>query len=370
MKDFHHLMAKDIFGCLTSQEQEELNLLLQQKRISNAQYQEMKRLSVGRELHENIRKIRHSSKRINNFLRYAAIFILPLSIGGYFLFHNLSFDTQSSVPALSSTLNQKPERKQPELTLSTGEVIKLKRDENQEFVAPHILNTGKTLEYQTSKTSQPQYNTIQYNTITVPAAGEFNIKLADGTQVWLNENTELKYPQEFTNDTREIYLKTGEVYLEVTKDPQHPFIVHTPNGKVEVLGTHFNIHCYNSKQVETTLAEGSVKITNEENEEIILKPGQQALVTKQIKVTEVDIEEIISWKDNLFYFKDISLEVILEKLSGWYDFEVFWINPELKTTQYFMCIDKYASVNEILNKLSETGDIRFNIQGKAVSVSK
>ena len=368
MKNFHHLIAKDIFNCLTEQEQEELKIICEKHHISREDYAKMKQTICSRELHEQISTPSVPKRRLYRILRYAAIFILPLSIASYFLLRNNPSGTINPSAVSQSVLTEKPQHKAVQLVLANGETVQLRREEKEIVIAPHIVNTDKTLEYR-KDTLLSQETVPSYNQIIVPPAGEFNLRLADGTRIWLNEKTQLKYPVEFNQEKREIYLPEGEIYLEVAKDSLHPFIVHTANGQIEVLGTHFNVRCVSPQCVETTLAAGKVKVS-QENKEVILRPGQQATVTDRISITEVDIEEVISWKDNLFYFKDTELETILNKLASWYRFEVYWRNPELKTKKFFMSIDKYSSAGEILNKLSEVSEVRFYLEGNIVNVSK
>lgn len=367
MKKFHQLIARDIFDCLTPDEKDELEAIREAHGISKEAYEKMKLTICSSELHKEI--ISHHSQRhyLKRAIRYAALFILPLSIASYLILKTgREKAPQPFVATAPAYFNEKPQPKQIKLILADGEILQLPHEQQETIIAPNIRNTGKSLQY-TTTTVCPTDLVPAYNTIMVPAAGEFSIQLADGTQVWLNEKTELKYPVEFGPDSREIHLLEGEIYLEVARDSLHPFLVHTPNGKIQVLGTHFNIRCVSPQNIETTLVEGKVEV-RQTDQKVILHPGQQATVTNRIMVKEVDVEEVICWKDNLFYFKDAELETILNKLADWYDFEIGWQNPELKTKRFFMSIDKYASVQEILDKLTDASGINFMINDKTVNV--
>lgn len=156
------------------------------------------------------------------------------------------------------------------------------------------------------------------------------------------------------------------------RDEAHPFIVHTVNGDVRVLGTEFNVKSSPDHSVVTTLVEGRVQV-NRGKAEVILRPNQQSIVGEAaapIRVENVDVEEFVSWKDNIFFFKDEALETILDKLADWYGFSVFYENPEAKTEKYFVRIDKYAEVNKILEVISDVSNVKFKINGKTVSVYK
>lgn len=370
MKRFRQLIAKDIFNCLSDDERAELGNICRQRGISPEAYDSLKRTVCSSELHRALHLSPASQKHnIRKILRYAALFILPLTLAAYLLVKNGPQPTSSPIIALNNTFSERPRPQEIQLILANGETVQLTRDKKEVRVAPNILNTGETLQYQKDTVPVQEIFVPSYNTIVVPPAGEFNICLADGTRVWLNEKTRLKYPVAFHSDSREVFLLEGEIYLEVAKNVGLPFRVHTSNGKIEVLGTHFNVRCVSSRHVETTLAEGKVRIF-QENNEVILHPGEQATVTDRISVAQVDVEEVICWKNNLFYFKDTELETILNKLASWYNFEILWQNPELKTKKFFMSIDKYASVEEILHKLSEVSDICFQIDNRILKVSK
>ena len=156
------------------------------------------------------------------------------------------------------------------------------------------------------------------------------------------------------------------------RDEEHPFIVHTVNGDVHVLGTEFNVKSNPDHSVITTLVEGKVRVSRDKAEAILL-PNQQAFVAKTtapICVENVDVEEFVSWKDNICFFKDEALETILDKLADWYGFSVFYENPEAKAEKYFVRIDKYAEVNKILEVISDVSNVKFKINGKTVSVYK
>ena len=290
------------------------------------------------------------------WLKYAAV-VLPvlLSISLWYTWKEEMKNKQATVARLN-----------PVLTLDNGEKYQLDPEEQTEIYVNEEVKAyqaGGGLIYDT--TARQEEN--KYNRIEVPRGSEYWIVLPDGTRVWLNAATELKYPVEFGPDSREIHLLEGEIYLEVARDSLHPFLVHTPNGEIQVLGTHFNIRCVSPQNIETTLVEGKVEV-RQTDQKVILHPGQQATVTNKIMVKEVDVEEVICWKDNLFYFKDAELETILNKLADWYDFEIGWQSPELKTKRFFMSIDKYASVQEILDKLTDASGINFMINDKTVNV--
>lgn len=372
MKELHKLITKDIFNCLSEEESERLDVLREKLKISDEAYERMKGTITGGALHEEILEVRKKSKRILIALRYAAVLVLPLLVAAYILLSKE--DKKILVVANQERVEEKlnvPVRKQPELILGDGAVVKLSREEDRQEVTPHAINTGKELVYVKNAVKE-QVKQVEYNTIKVPKNGEYHVTLADGTRVWFSEETELKFPVEFSGDNREVFLIKGEAYFQVERDEMYPFIVHTINGDVRVLGTEFNVKSLPNHSVVTTLVKGKVQI-NRGTSKVILKPNQQAVVgdlADAISILNVDVEDVICWKDNLFFFRDVELETIMNKLAGWYGFTVFYENPETKYEKYFVRIDKYAEVDKILEVLAEISNVKFKMNGKTVSVYK
>jgi len=220
-----------------------------------------------------------------------------------------------------------------------------------------------------------------YNTIETPRGGQYQINLPDGTKVWLNAESSLRYPAAFDDAQRMVELK-GEAYFEVAKrlnknGSRVPFKVKTElgggrNQEVEVLGTHFNINAYNNEPGnKTTLLEGSVKIKNlQSNTTVLLKPGQQSVVSPlspAVLVTTVDAEESVAWKDGFFSFNEENLETIMNKISRWYSVDVDYTGNKINKT-FGGRISRFNSVNEVLDMLQTTGAVRFKIEGRRILV--
>ena len=173
-----------------------------------------------------------------------------------------------------------------------------------------------------------------YNTMTTPKAQKYSLQLADGTKVWLNASSSIKFPTAFSGNTRQVSI-TGEAYFEVSPDKKRPFIVDVKGMQIEVLGTHFNVNSYNDEEViRTTLIEGSVVITQSMKSKK-LYPGQQAMVNNMGDISlekNVNISQVMSWKNGLFYFENSSLQEVMREISRWYDVEVVYQNaiPERK----------------------------------------
>ena len=193
---------------------------------------------------------------------------------------------------------------------------------------------------------------IGYNTINVPYGGTYTVELCDGTKVYLNSGTTLEFPSRFDGKVRSVILK-GEAYFDVARNVSKPFVVEVDEMKVKVLGTSFNVKSYvDEPGVYTTLVEGSVAILRDGQPEKKIKPGEQAYYNKGVgtlSIAEVDVNEFTSWKDGLFYFKDIALEEILRIVSRWYDLEVFYMNQGAKSVIYSGKLPMYSSVEDAVS---------------------
>ena len=211
-----------------------------------------------------------------------------------------------------------------------------------------------------------------YNTMQIPVGGFYQLKLADGTKVWLNSLTQLRFPVTFAGEERKVYL-TGEAYFEVARDSVHPFIVATDEGmEVKVYGTEFNVDTYRKGTVKTTLVSGKVGIrVSDTGEEVRLSPNQIALFTKatqSVQVENVDPYGAVAWKDGKFVFEDEPIEEIMERLSRWYDIKVFYANERIKKHTFTGIITRFADISDVLHLMEETAAVEFRIQGDTVTV--
>ena len=212
---------------------------------------------------------------------------------------------------------------------------------------------------------------IGYNTVNVPYGGTYTVELCDGTKVYLNSGTTLEFPSRFDGKVRSVILK-GKAYFDVARNVSKPFVVEVDEMKVKVLGTSFNVKSYvDEPGVYTTLVEGSVAILRDGQPEKKIKPGEQAYYNKGVgtlSIAEVDVKEFTSWKDGVFYFKDIALEEILRIVSRWYDLEVFYMNQGAKSVIYSGKLPMYSSVEDVLRKFEISGDVRFELKGRTLTV--
>ncbi len=253
------------------------------------------------------------------------------------------------------------------LTLADGSTIVLDSAQNGALAQQgntKVIKLGGKLAYDPAGTSKE----VVYNTITTPRGGQYQVELPDGSQVWLNAASSLRFPTAFAGKERRVEI-SGEAYFEVAKNKAMPFVVSVNGAEVQVLGTHFNIMAYNEeKAVKTTLLEGSVRFVSGNNNSL-LKPGQQSQLSKegQVKViSSVDVDEVMAWKNGMFNFKNADLETVMRQLSRWYDVDIEY-QGEIKPKKFGGEIQRDLNLSEVLEGLKETG-IHFRIEGKKLIV--
>jgi ferric-dicitrate binding protein FerR (iron transport regulator) len=208
------------------------------------------------------------------------------------------------------------------------------------------------------------------NTVTTPKGGQFHIVLPDGTGVWLNAASSLRFPTAFTGKQRNVEI-TGEVYFEVAHNKQMPFVVKNGETRIAVLGTHFNVMAYDDEKVmRTTLLEGAVKVTRG-TQEALLAPGQQARInagTGNVRVVEgVDTDKELSWKNGYFQFENESLESIMRQVSRWYDVEVRY-EGNTRGENFTGRLPRNSNVSKLLKILALSG-VKFRIEDKTIIVT-
>ncbi|NQX39129.1 FecR protein [Pedobacter steynii] len=205
----------------------------------------------------------------------------------------------------------------------------------------------------------------EYNTLTTSRGEQYQVFLPDGSKVWLNAASSVKFPLSFgALKERRVYL-TGEAYFEVSKDKLRPFRVVSEQQVVTVYGTHFNINSYGDEAaVKTTLLEGSVDVNG-----TLLKPNQQAVLAGgKINVIPVRVENVVAWKNGYFRFSSESLESIMRKVSRWYDVEVEFQNPSLKNVEFGGVVTRYTTISKVLEMLELTEEASFELKGKTIIV--
>ena len=209
------------------------------------------------------------------------------------------------------------------------------------------------------------------NTLLVPRGGMYFLKLADGTQVWLNSDSRLDYPAVFPEGKREVRL-SGEAYFAVARDTASPFVVRTERGSVRVLGTEFNVKCYvEEEMIATTLVAGKVDVSDGEGDHVVLEPGKQAVEREGvpgIAVREVNVEHYIGWRENRLAFQNETLERIMGTLARWYDIDVVFEDNGLRALEFSGNLDKYTDIDSFFRLFEMGSDARFERRGRTVYV--
>jgi ferric-dicitrate binding protein FerR (iron transport regulator) len=264
------------------------------------------------------------------------------------------------------------------LTLANGQQIVLNSSKNGKLAEQGSTVIDKTADgevlYNASAASPGEEDLakkVTYNTMTTPRSGQYHLILADGTNVWLNSASSIKYPTSFKGNDREVEI-TGEAYFEVAHNAAMPFKVTSKGQTVQVLGTHFNINAYSDESaVKTTLLEGSVKVT-QKDEVVMLKPGQQARVDlketekKIAVVNHADTEEAIAWHLGLFKFENADIQTVMRQLSRWYDVDVSY-EGKIPDRRFSGKIYRNISALKVSDILSYN-NIHFRIEGKRIIV--
>lgn len=308
----------------------------------------------------------------------AAAVVLVLALGAWYL--TLQPKAVRDVYALNKEHDIPAGGNRAVLTLANGQQITL----DSAAAGTIAIQAGVTISQ--SATGQLVYTITDagtaantgagFNTISTPNGGQYKVVLPDGTQVWLNAASRLKYPVKFIADERKVVLN-GEAYFEVTKNPDRPFIVNAGNQVVKVLGTRFNINSYTDEQeIKTTLAEGKVKVSLLDpnnnlplNHQFTLRPGQQAVSTAaSLKLKEVSADEAIAWKDGLFVFSQSSIKQVMQQISRWYDVDVDY--KDLPEKRFEGEISRDIPLSELLRAIEKTNQITFLIEGRKLTVVK
>ena len=297
--------------------------------------------------------------------KYAAIILLCVSIGTFWFVNE---EKQQEMKDVAVAKIEHGSMK-AQLVLANGRKVDLTPETKlqlEEVGGTRILTSENMVKYSGEDTLTEQLAEVKYNTLIVPRGGEFSLELADGTRVWLNAGSRLRYPVVFTGEERRVEMD-GEVYFEVAKNKEKPFIVTVNGVDIRVLGTSFNVSAY-QEDVVTTLVEGKVQLKRGD-EQVVLSPNQQAIWSDdKFKVKQVDARNYVLWKEGIFYFEDVDLERILDDMARWYNVNIFYMNPTLKKMKFSVEIRRYGDINEILRRIEQTKRVKFEIKDRTINV--
>lgn len=307
-------------------------------------------------------------KRVSYFTRYAAaaVILIAFSIGTYIYFRS----AKPEITAATGKTDIAPGGNKAVLTLGNGRQITLEGAKNGNLAqqgATTVHKTDNSLVAYQAGTSDNDATVNEFNTITTPRGGQYQVILPDGTHVWLNAASSIRFPVTFSGKVRNVET-TGEVYFEVAKDAHKPFNVTSAGQTITVLGTHFNVMAYpEESSIVTTLLEGSVKITRN-NVSKILKPGEQALVNQDIKITPADVDDAVAWKNGITSFNDADIKSIMRKVSRWYDVDVKY-QGQVSDRLFTGSISRKSNLSVLL-KILALNHIQFSVEGKQLIVKQ
>lgn len=327
---------------------------------------DLKSIGAGLPLYKPAAKISLFKRIFTPRIAAAAMLILTLSAGLFFYINN----NQVVTPESSEIL---PGGNKAVLTLSNGEKISLTDAADGNIANQANVSITKTADGQLIYTIHDSKDTSlppKYNTVETPNGGQFHIVLPDGTKVWLNAASSLRFPTYFAGKERKVEL-TGEGYFEVSKNQKMPFLVKTNKQDVEVLGTHFNVNAYADEEViKTTLIEGSVKVKTSFATQI-LRPGQQSLLDgNSLSVAEVDTDVATAWKNGQFMFNDEHIEAIMRQISRWYNVDIEFLHKPSESKIFWGTISRFENVSQVLEILELTKSVKFKIEGRRIIVMK
>ncbi len=297
-------------------------------------------------------------------MRMAAAVLLPLGLAFFFLYKPQG----SEEDRRGYRVEIRPGEPKAVLVTGSGKQISLNTEvpevevvegvkigvEESTLIYPDTLSSGEKVE----------------NRLIIPRGGEYTLCLSDGSKIWMNSASELRYPVCFAGKERKVYLK-GEAYFQVSPDSLRAFIVATDDLEVKVYGTEFNINTRMEESVQATLVKGAVSVCRPGGSEMMLKPDQMAEYnrkTGELLVREVDVVNYVSWKSGMYVFENRSVEEIMDELSLWYDIGVFYKNEACKHERFSGILPRYREIGDMLSMMEKTTHVRFEVKGKGVIV--
>lgn len=327
---------------------------------------------VQRALSESLDKIRQkihqttelpmerSSRGMRHaMLAAAASILLFFTIGlGWYYFNQEKGEDTSLVSAYGGDVRAGGDR--ATLTLSDGRVVELSSDKHGVVIGDALTYNDGTSVVDVAASGDPKPIEL---ILTTPRGGQYQTTLSDGTKVWLNAGSSLKYPLHFSGEERVVTLE-GEAYFDVSHDTKRPFTVKVNDTKIEVLGTQFNVNTYTS--IVTTLIEGTVKVANATGQQL-LKPGQEARVGESITIHRADIDKVMAWKNGYFHFKSDNITDIMAQLARWYDIEVKY-EGNAPSKGYNGRIRREVNLSKVLDMLTYLSGGQFTIEDKQITV--
>lgn len=375
--EFLELLKKYQNGTLSHEDKDKLDAWYLHKASNSKRQLSEYELADSYEHLKSRLPLAQKTKVINIWPRVAAAasIIVLLGAGIFYFAKSETAAKQENIQIVEKAKEIAPGGNRGILTLSNGKQIILSDISSKDIIAKEDqdeitikMDANGVITYVINPDADTsKENGNSFNTLSTPTGGQYNIVLADGTKVFLNAVSSIKYPTQFNGDQRVVELE-GEAYFEVAKDKSKPFIVKSDKQTIEVLGTHFNVHAYNNEAaVKTTLLEGSVAVSSK-NQKAILKPGQQSNISDNAKIAirEVDTEAAIAWKNGRFKFDNADLKSVMKQLERWYGIKVEY-RGDVSDVRFNGGTFRNKNLSEVL-KVLELSNIKFKVEGKTITV--
>lgn len=297
----------------------------------------------------------------------AASIFFAVCLGGYFMFFNKGGKKSEEIVTTTPKDVKAPATNRATITLPDGSIIYLDSANNGKLTQQSNVTVTKTADGQIVYSGKA--TEVVYNTLSNPRGSKIiDMQLSDGSRVWLNAGSSVTYPIAFTGNDRKVTI-TGEAYFEIVHDQSKPFYVSKGDMSVQVLGTHFNVNAYDDEPViKVTLLEGSVKVYNDQSS-LFIKPNQQAVVANNVTIslnTNVNVEQVMAWKNGKFSFRNTDMKAILREVMRWYDVDVMY-DGNVSNRYFTADISREKSLASLL-KIFELSNIRFKIEGNKLTV--
>ncbi len=378
------LLSGKVSGELSSEEERELECWLEASEENRQQFRHTvaaweRLLMLKADFHPDVQlRLKELKKRtrrrkpltIGKFMHYASLWLILVGTASFLIWSVLfSFTKEKDNREFASI--SKPGKEQALLQMADGEKIEL-----DVSVLDTILYRGVEATLKVDTDRMLHYNAVGVTTkqdtatnlLITPKGGEYRIVLEDGSIVWLNSLSVLKFPFVFGQEERRVKF-SGEGYFQIHPDSKRPFIVETGEVSVRALGTTFNLTTYEKERVATTLVSGSVEVVTAKGERAVLKPGQQALLSEEkLSIRTVDIAYITSWMDGKFNFDNTTLEEISAQISRWYDVDIIFGEEHLKSIRFSGSIQKFRPLGDLIDRIEATSNARFSVKGNSIVI--
>ena len=380
---FRLIAAKILQQDLRAEESHELDSWLEASPENRALFERIKRLESTRHIleleqenygetmvmacMERLRKPANTRRRLYLWMGGAAATVLLLIAGVLFLKTGQDWFTKKEYIAQNDII---PGKIKAILTLADGEKVNISQPTDSS-----LLHEKQFVDFEKLVSQSPRShpgNPDDWHTLSVPAGGEFFYILGDSTKVWLNSQTELRFPARFSGHERRVFLK-GEAYFEVTENKKQPFIVSLSKGDITVYGTQFTVTDYEESPLSAVLVEGSIGFVTTSGQAVRLKPSERVVYnteTDALSVDKVNTGLYTAWVSNLFIFSGQPLEEIMKTLSRWYDIQPIFETEEIKTIRLSGRLYRYENIQILLKTFEKTAGIRFHIEGKNITMTK